>query len=130
MPIVNVKLCASPSAELSGAVASALTTITADVLKKKAALTAVVIDYLPPTQWFVGGVSVQTASFSVDIQVTEGTNTKDEKALFVAQVFVAMQTLLGATAFVNYVMIHELHADAWGYNGQTQERRYISGKAL
>jgi 4-oxalocrotonate tautomerase len=130
MPILNVKLCASPSAELSAAVASALTTITADVLKKKAPLTAVVIDYVPPAQWFVDGVCVQTASFSVDIKVTEGTNTKDEKALFVAQVFATMQALLGATAAVNYVVIHELRADAWGYNGQTQERRYISSKAL
>jgi 4-oxalocrotonate tautomerase len=125
MPILSVKLCASPSTELSAAVASALTTITADVLKKKAPLTAVVIDYVPPAQWFVDGVCVQTASFSVDIKVTEGTNTKDEKALFVAQVFAAMQALLGATAAVNYVVIHELRADAWGYNGQTQERRYI-----
>ena len=100
------------------------------MLKKKAPLTAVVSEYVVPTQWFIDGASIQTASFSVDVKVTEGGNTKDEKALFVAQVVAAMPTLLGTTASVNYVVIHELPADAWGYNGQTQERRYTSGKAL
>ena len=41
-----------------------------------------------------------------------------------------MQKIVGDLAPASYIVIHEVHADAWGYQGQTQEFRYIQGKAL
>ncbi len=133
MPYLNVKLSTPESPERSAKVAATLTSLTADILKKKRELTAVEIEYVAPQRWFVGGISLneqQLTSFYLDIKVTEGTNTKDEKSRYVEQVFASIEAIIGPLATASYVVIQELHADAWGYQGQTQEFRYISGKAL
>lgn len=70
------------------------------------------------------------STFYLDIKVTEGTNTKNEKAAYVKQVFAGMEAILGRVASASYIVIHEVHADAWGYQGETQEFRYIKGKSL
>lgn len=41
-----------------------------------------------------------------------------------------MTALLGDLASASYVVIHEVHADAWGYAGQSQEFGYIKGRPL
>lgn len=133
MPYLTLKLSAAPSQETSSQVAAALTHFTAEVLKKKRELTAVSIEYMPPTEWFIGGTPLSEQgqhSFYLDIKVTEGTNTKDEKALYVSHVFSAIQKIIGPLSPASYIVIHEVHGDAWGYQGQTQEFRYIRGKAL
>jgi 4-oxalocrotonate tautomerase len=66
--------------------------------------------------------------FRLAIEVTEGTNTKDEKAEFVAQAFRLLGEAVGNVSPASYVMIHDLRGDAWGYGGQTQEYRYVTGK--
>ncbi|MCB1916562.1 MAG: tautomerase family protein [Rhodocyclaceae bacterium] len=48
MPILNVKLSAQPSPELSAAVAEMLTECTARILHKDPRVTAVVVDYVSP----------------------------------------------------------------------------------
>lgn len=55
MPILNAKLCAAPSQETSAKVAAVLTDLTVDILKKKRELTAVVIEYTSPADWFIAG---------------------------------------------------------------------------
>src|SRR5437762_5543229 len=98
MPYLNVKLSAQPSAELSAAVARGLTELTSEVLRKKAPLTAVIVDYVSPVNWFIGGQPLSSGgrpSFYVDIKITDSTNSKDEKALFVARVFALLDGLLG-----------------------------------
>lgn len=132
MPYLNCKLCAPTSSATFEQIAATLTDLTVEILGKKRELTAVAIEPVPPTQWFVGGAALagqELASFYLDIKVTEGTNTKAEKAAYVEQVFAALGSLLGALA-TSYIVIHEVHADSWGYQGQTQEFRYIRGKAL
>ena len=72
--------------------------IAPDYPKKKRELTAVAIDYVAPTEWFIAGVSVEAQPFStfhLDIKVTEGTNTKDEKALYLSRVFAAIEQIIG-----------------------------------
>lgn len=132
MPYLNCKLCAPASTASSEQIAARLTDLTVELLGKKRELTAVAIEAVPPAQWFVGGTSLASqslASFYLDIKVTEGTNTKAEKARYVEQVFAVFEAALGALA-TSYIVIHEVHADAWGYQGQTQEFRYIRGKML
>ena len=133
MPYLKLKLSAPESVETTEKIAIVLTELTADILKKKRELTAVEIEFISPQRWFIGGVSLQeqnATSFYLDIKVTEGTNTKDEKARYVGQVFSSIETIVGPLATTSYVVIEEVNADAWGYQGQTQEFRYIKGKAL
>jgi 4-oxalocrotonate tautomerase len=133
MPYLNVKIAAPASAETCTKVATLLTELTASILGKKRELTAVAVEFTEPRQWFIGNVpldQLQANSFYLDIKVTEGTNTKGEKSDYVHQVFAGMEEIIGKLAPASYIVIQEVRADAWGYQGQTQEFRYIRGKAL
>lgn len=140
MPYLNVRLSTPLPDGAPARVAALLTDLTAEVLKKKRELTAVVIDPVRAEHWFIGGAplgaaigekaSPPVASFYLDIKVTEGTNTKDEKAAYVQRVFAGLQSILGPLDPASYVVIHEVRADAWGYGGATQEFRYVAGKRL
>ena len=91
------------------------------------------VEYVPPEQWYIGGAGLKgqaLSSFYLNIKVTECTNTKDEKAVYVSRVFAAMASIMGSLAPVSYIAIDEVRGDAWGYQGQTQEFRYVSGKVL
>lgn len=90
---------------------------------------AVVVTESDPADWFCGGRSLsdqKLASFWLDIHVTDGTNTKDEKAAFVAEAFAAMGKLIGPLHNESYVHVHDVRDDACGFGGLTQERRYIA----
>ena len=64
------------------------------------------------------------------MRVSDGTNTKDEKAEYVARTFAAMSTVLGGAHVESYVHVDDARADAYGYGGLTQERRYVQGLAV
>jgi 4-oxalocrotonate tautomerase len=133
MPYLNVKLCSPPSPETADQLALALTELTAGILKKKPELTAIAVEHIPSDLWFIGGKALSAqgaATFYLDIKVTEGTNTKDEKAAYIKAVFSMAESLLGRLHPTSYIVVHEVRADAWGYGGATQEFRYIEGKTL
>ncbi|MBL8414013.1 MAG: tautomerase family protein [Propionivibrio sp.] len=133
MPILIVKLCTTPTPEISRCVAAALTDLTVEILKKKRELTAVAIEYVPAAEWFIAGKTLASqphGTFHLDIKVTEGTNTKDEKAHFVSRVFAALEEIIGPLAPASYIVVHDVRGDSWGYQGQTQEYRYVRSKSL
>ena len=133
MPFLSFHVSTELSPQEIAAVAQQLTDLTTSVLGKRQELTAIECVSVKPTHWFIGGQRLQQkpcAAFYLDVKVTEGTNTKAEKAEYVRRVFDAMQQILGALDPACYIVIHEVHADAWGYAGQTQEFRYIRGLSL
>jgi hypothetical protein len=67
------------------------------------------------------------ASYWIDVHVSEGTNTKD-KAAYLAVVFARMGKCSGPCNNETYLHVDEVRADAYGFGGLTQERRYIAGK--
>ena len=132
MPFLSLKLSAPESVETTTRVAAALLDLTVDVLKKKRELTSVAIEYVHPHHWFIGGVPLTPesgAGIYLEIKVTEGTNTKDQKKAFIDQVTVALGAILGEIQPTSYVVIQELRGDAWGYHGVTQEARYVLDSA-
>jgi len=131
MPILTLKVAAPRSASLSRTLSDGLVEATARVLRKNPDITAVAIDYVPPEHWIVGGRSLAEqgqVSFLLDIKVVDGTNTNDEKALYLAEVFAFMRMVLGDLHEESYVLVHEVPADAYGFGGLTQEHRYVAGK--
>lgn len=133
MPYLYIRIAAREEPQLAERIASNLQSITARVLGKREAVTSISIDFVPATTWFVGGVRVaeqRLSTFYLNIKITEGTNTKDEKAAYVEQVFAAMQAVLGPLAPAAYIVIDDVRADAWGFDGKTQEYRFVSSKAL
>lgn len=132
MPIIQVKY-STPAAKpgLVKEVATAASRLSAQFLRKDQGLTAVTVEAIPADNWFAGGPSLaeqQRASFFLDIKIVDGTNTKDEKAAFIAAVFKTMGELLGPLHNESYVYVHDVAASAYGFGGLTQEKRYIAGK--
>ncbi len=131
MPILNVKVSQAASPALTERISEMLLELTTRILHKKRELTAIVIDFVPPENWIVGGKSLavqQKTSFYFDIKVVDGTNTKDEKAQYVHEAFAAFAALLGALHEESYIYIHDVRAEAYGFGGLTQEYRYIKSK--
>jgi 4-oxalocrotonate tautomerase len=127
MPILTVLVAAPRSAALSRDLAATLHERTVHTLRKRADLVAIAIQYVAPEDWVVAGRPLADAglrSAFVDIRITDETNTKDEKAAFVAQVFADLQRLLGPLHEESYVHVHDVRAAAYGYGGRTQEARY------
>jgi 4-oxalocrotonate tautomerase len=128
MPIINVKIAHPEGSSLIPRAAALATDLTARILGKDPKLTAVVVDNVPPSQWFVAGRSLAElgqASFFLEVRIVDGTNTKDQKAQYVAEVFGAFGELLGALHPESYVHVVEAIADAYGFGGLTQEHRYV-----
>lgn len=131
MPIINVKISQPASAEMTRNVSSALLELTTRILRKAREVTAITVSYVSPEQWVVAGRTLAEQgknSFYFDIKVTDSTNTKDEKAAYVAACFDAMAQLLQPLHEESYIFVHDVQADAYGYGGQTQEFRYIATK--
>lgn len=127
MPILNVKVSAVRSDEMTQAIASLLIDNTQTILGKDPALTAIAIDYIDPRDWIVGGTSLAQqgrSSFYFDIKVTDETNTKDQKARYISAVFDGFSALLGDLHEESYIHIEDVRAAAYGYGGRTQEWRY------
>ena len=130
MPILNVKVSASRSAELTQAIAETLLELTTRILHKKREVTAIAIDYVDPADWIVGGTSLadqEKSSVYFDVKVVDETNTKQEKAQYIQEAFAAFARLLGNLHEESYVYIQDVRATAYGYGGKTQEYRHQHG---
>ncbi len=131
MPYINVKVAAKPDPVLSARLAAGISELTRMHLRKDPTITAVGIDYVDPAHWFAGGDSLAEqgkSSFWLDIKVVDGTNTKAEMASYLEAMFETMSDLLGDLHDESYLLVHEVPAHAYGYGGNTQEFRFISGK--
>lgn len=127
MPYIHIQISGAADSELAARVARSATTLTSGLLGKDAAVTAVVVDFIPAAHWFIGSQSLERASarsYHWMVSITDETNTKREKAAYLAAVHHAMRELLGEVSEHSYIHIADLRAAAYGYGGMTQEHRY------
>lgn len=125
MPFVNIKV-AGPTltpAQLTR-LHDGATRLMAGIMRKKAELTAVLVEPVAAAGWSVGGAPVPVAAH-LDVKITAGTNTAEEKAHFLLEASNLLKEVLGADALpvATYIVIDEVAADAWGYDGLTQDHR-------
>ncbi len=129
MPTLQLKISPTQSRERHQKLAQALTRLTAQHLGKRPEVTAVMIEDLPDGQWFVAGREVSAATAWLEISVTAGTNSPQNKASFIAAAYAELQEQLGADGGLepaSYVVVRELPAGDWGYGGQTQQARQLA----
>jgi 4-oxalocrotonate tautomerase len=127
MPFIHIQLSGAPDDALAARVAAQAAELTASLLGKDPRLTAVVVDFLPATRWFIAGRALEggpARSYHWMVSITDETNTKAEKARYLAAVHAAMVQLLGEVAEHSYVHVADLRASAYGFGGRTQEHRY------
>lgn len=124
MPFVSIKV-AGP--ELTPAQTEALqrgaTRLMVEAMRKKGDLTAVLVEQAPVKGWAIGeGVPMLAAH--LDVKVTAGTNTAEEKERFIAGAMALLRDTLGQSLHpTTYVVVHEVPATDWGYSGETQANR-------
>ena len=131
MPYLNVRVSIPESSDSAKKMVDVLMKHTSEVLGKKPDVTSIEIAFINPDWWFVGGVRVsdqKAVTFYRDIKVTEGTNTKAEKAKYVNKVFADFESILGQITPASYIVIHDVRADSWGFQGRTQESRFIQSQ--
>ncbi len=132
MPLITVTYSSSRTApSLKADISAAVSELTAKILHKDPKVTAIIVKSVDAADWFAGGKSLaeqELASYWLDIHISEGTNTKDEKAAYLAAMFKRMEELLGPLHNESYLHVDEVRGDAYGFGGLTQERRYIAGK--
>jgi 4-oxalocrotonate tautomerase len=130
--MITVRYAAvQPKSGLTETIAKAANKLSADILHKNPLITAVTAEEIAPGNWFIGDRSLarhELASFWLDIRIVEGTNTREEKAAFVAATFAKMRDLLGPVHNESYVHVNEVRGDAYGYGGVTQNERYFASK--
>lgn len=132
MPLITVQYSSTKDVPPTKAeIAAAVSELSSNILHKDPKVTAIIVQAVEASDWFAGGRSLaeqKLASVWLDIHITDGTNSKDEKAEFIAATFKRFGELLGPLHTESYVHVHEVRADAYGFGGLTQERRYIARK--
>ncbi len=127
MPTLRLQVAPLLNPERYAALGAALTRITAQVLHKKAEVTAVMIDDLPAARYLVGGRDTAQPIACLEISITAGTNTAEEKSQFIREAHAELQRQLGTSGQslheASYVIVRELPASDWGYAGLTQAAR-------
>ena len=84
-----------------------------------------------PSAWSVGGQALPSPwAASLVAHVTAGTNTAAEQAAFIAEAHALIAATLHLPAGAPlYVIVNEVPATAWGYDGQTQWARRVAASA-
>ena len=127
MPYVDLSI-ATPTAAPQGAlhaVRTGLTRLMADVLRKRADLTVVSARITPAGDLSIGGEPLASTAWSGRLiaYVTEGTNSDEEKARFLERAYQLLSEQLGAPASPFYIVVQEVPAGAWGFDGRSQADR-------
>lgn len=132
MPVLKLKTAPLLDPAAHAALAAALTAITARTLGKRAEVTAVVIEDLPSAAWAIGGRPAARPTALLEIDITAGTNSAEQKAAFVEAAFDELQRQIGqgdGLEPASYVIVRELPATDWGYGGRTQRARHARSTA-
>ncbi len=124
MPFVRMTV-AGPAlgSEQVSLLGSKMTQLMASVLGKRADLTSVLVEQVAIAGWAIGGSPVK-AAVHVDATITAGTNSPEEKARFIETTMGLLKSVLGSGLHpATYVVVTEVAANSWGYDGQTQKSR-------
>lgn len=127
MPFINIKIAGPTLApEQICRLQQRTTSLIADGLGRKSELTSVQVEQAPITGWSIGATSARITAH-IDVKVPAGANTPEDKARFIAEANALLKQVLGAELpTATYVAIEEILADAWGYDGLTQEQQLRS----
>lgn len=133
MPTLTLQVAPLQNPPRYQQLAQALTRLSTLHLNKREEVTAVRIEDLPAARWFVGGQPLQYPTAQLEISITAGTNTAEEKEAFIAAAHAELERQLGEglpLEKASYVIVRELPAGDWGYGGVTQAARRMGATAM
>ena len=105
----------------------ALTTIIANELAQNHALTSVWIERVVYRFRFIGAERQRIAAH-LDVNVTAGTNTENQKKAFLAKAMELLRSFFRDRHDATYIVVHEVPATDWGFDWGTQGDREASAQ--
>lgn len=127
VPHIVIQLSGQRDAALVRQSVQAVNEITHSVLGKAPPVMATTVQFISADDWFIGGKPLSetgASAFYLQINITDETNTKQEKARYVREVFEAFAKLRPELHETSYVHLIDARAAAYGYGGRTQEWRH------
>lgn len=123
MPYVSISIAAECEPGQVARLQRGATELMARILGKNPDVTVVSVDLSRPAAWSVGGNPASGAMAQLQAFVTEGTNTAEEKEAFIAAARTLLVQVLGEMDGPLYVLVSEVPAGNWGYDGLSQLAR-------
>jgi len=127
MPFIRITLGAELSPDKRNTLARRATDLIVDILGKRREVTAVLVETAANASWLIGGQPAPLSPCHCEIAITAGSNTPAEIARMIAATSALLREALGSTPDASYVVIRELPAGNWGYDGHTQAARRQGG---
>ena len=133
MPFIRISIAGdTPSCDQVATLQVRTTQLMADILGKRPEVTVVAIESSVAVAWSVGGECLAQGRQLAQMEafITAGTNSEQEKADFIAAAHQMICATLGAVMSPLYVIIIEVNAIDWGYDGKSQAFRKRSAHLL
>ena len=126
MPFIRISLAGTPPTQTQLHQLQVQTTkLMAEILGKRPEVTVVAVESMASKNWSVGGQAVSEVNSLAQMEavITAGTNTEAEKSAFIDAAYQMLCSILNAELSPLYVLIIEVDAANWGYDGKTQAFR-------
>lgn len=131
MPIISLKVSGQENPALAKELAVIISDLTKKILNKKPEVTVVTVSFIPEDFWFINSESLselKMKSFHLTIKISDSTNLKEDKAVYINAVHQELAAYLDPIHPVSYTAIEETKADAYGYDGKTIEYKWITNR--
>lgn len=129
MPYIDIRLGGNLDNEQRKQLYEKTTSLMNTVMGKRREVTVVHIQESDAQQWSTNAIPLTVKApiaAYVDIKITDGTNTPEEKAEMISQTVKMLNDVVGTIQEACYVVIDDVPANSWGYNGKTQAARAAS----
>ena len=99
------------------------TDLMVSVMRKPVEGVAVLVEQVIQSAWSIAGRPIGVAAH-VEATIAQGTNTPDEKAKFIAEMWTLLRSALGPELREEtYIVCHEIDTKAYGRGGFTRAER-------
>ena len=122
MPFARLILHPAHAPDTTSRLAADLTSAIAKDLGKRHELTSLLIETPASARWTIGAEDREVTAH-LEVCVTAGTNSEEEKRIFVRNAMALLRRALPTLAEATYVVVTELPSVNWGYDGRTQADR-------
>jgi len=122
MPYIDLRVYPEISPQQAQTLATGITDAMEHIMHKRREVTAVRVT-ASEGLWNIDGTRPDRPTAYLDIKITAGTNSRDDKARLLRHLHRLLDRTLGGIAEASYVVIHELPAENWGYAGISQQER-------
>lgn len=122
MPFARLTLIPGPTSSFAHSLATNLTELIARDLGKQHELTSVLLEAPDTFHWGIGTEVKETAAH-LEVNITMGTSSDMQKSTFISNAMKLLRQALPDLAAATYIVIRELPASDWGYDGLTQAAR-------